>query len=343
MSRKIFADLPAPGSQPTESGATPRRQAMRPLMAALENEAQETGRRSPVGALGQSLGEMSERTKRAEEIERRLSAGQIIVELDVADVEPSFVPDRMQVDDEAFGNFVQSIKAEGQQVPILVRPHPEKANKYQIAFGHRRWRAAKALDRPIKAVVRSLTDQELVIAQGQENNERQDLSYIEKALFARRLDRQFSRDVITSALAVYSSDLSNMLSVANRVPDDLIESVGPAHSVGRRSWMALANLLTSKLNVAKARKLAAEASFGKLASKERFGALFEGLSEKSPSHGDATAVSHAGREVGRIAETKQRVTLTVDRKVSPEFASFVLNELPRLFELHQKQQGQGGG
>lgn len=339
MSRKVFADLPAPGSQSPESSATPRRQAMRPLMAALENDPLETSRRSPVGALGQSLGEMSERTKRAEEIERRLSEGQTIVELDVADVDPSFIPDRMQIDDEAFVSFVEAIRAEGQQVPILVRPHPSTEGKYQIAFGHRRWRAAKTLERPVKAVVRALTDQQLVIAQGQENNERQDLSYIEKALFARRLDRQFSRDVITSALSVYSSDLSNMLSVANRVPDDLIESIGPAHSVGRRSWMALANFLTAKPNVAKARKLVAEDTFGQMPSRERFEAVFRALSEQSPPRSDTVAVSHAGREVGRISETKQRVTLMVDRKSSPEFASFVLNELPRLFELHQKQQG----
>lgn len=339
MSRKIFADLPAPGSQSPESSATPRRQAMRPLMAALENDPLETGRRSPVGALGQSLGEMSERTKRAEEIERRLSEGQTIVELDVADVEPSFIPDRMQIDDEAFVSFVEAIRAEGQQVPILVRPHPSIEGKYQIGFGHRRWRAAKTLERPVKAVVRALTDQQLVIAQGQENNERQDLSYIEKALFARRLDRQFSRDVITSALSVYSSDLSNMLSVANRVPDDLIESIGPAHSIGRRSWMALANFLAAKPNVAKARKLVAEDTFGQMPSRERFEAVLKALSEHSPSRSDTIAVLHAGREVGRISETKQRVTLLVDRKSSPEFASFVLNELPRLFELHQKQQG----
>lgn len=337
MSRKIFADLPSPGALPPDAATTPRRAAVRPLIAALENEPQDTGRRSPVGALGQSLGEMNERTKRAEEIERRLSEGKTVVELDVADVEPSFIPDRMQIDDEAFETFVDAIKAEGQQVPILVRPHPSIDGKYQIAFGHRRWRAAKALDRPVKAVVRSLTDQQLVIAQGQENNERQDLSYIEKALFARRLDRQFSRDVIISALAVYSSDLSNMLSVANRVPDDLIESIGAAHSVGRRSWMALANLLAAKPNIAKARKLAAEDTFRQLPSKDRFETLLKSLSDQMPFRSDTVAVSHAGREVGRISETRQRLTLTVDRRSSPEFASFILNELPRLFELHQKQ------
>jgi ParB family chromosome partitioning protein len=130
-----------------------------------------------------------------------------------------------------------------------------------------------------------------------------------------------------------------MLSVANRVPDDLIESVGPAHSVGRRSWMALANLLAAKPNVVKARKLASEVSFRALPSKERFETLLKGISERSQADGDTVSVSHAGREVGRISETRQRVTLSVDRKASPEFATFVLNELPRLFELHLKQQG----
>lgn len=342
MSRKIFADLPPPAAQSADGTPAARRQATRPLMAALENDSHTAGPRSPVGALGQSLGEMNERTKRAEEIERMLSSGQTIIELDVDSVEPSFIPDRMQIDDDAFGTFVQAIKAEGQQVPILVRPHPVKPNKYQIAFGHRRWRAAIALERPVKAVVRVLSDQELVIAQGQENNERQDLSYIEKALFARRLDRQFSRDVITSALAVYSSDLSNMLSVANRIPDDLIERIGPAHTVGRRSWMALANLLATKATLERARALASEAAFGDLSSKERFEALLKGLTAHSPTDGNAVAISYAGREVGRISETKQRVTLTVDRKASPEFAVFILRELPRLFELHKKQHDSAG-
>ena len=40
---------------------------------------------TPVGALGQSLGELSERSKRADEIEKKLLSGQIIVELDTAD------------------------------------------------------------------------------------------------------------------------------------------------------------------------------------------------------------------------------------------------------------------
>jgi len=41
-------------------------------------------------------------------------------------------------------------------------------------------------------VVRSLTDEQLVIAQGQENSGRTDLTFIERARFAARLeDRKF--------------------------------------------------------------------------------------------------------------------------------------------------------
>jgi len=85
---------------------------------------------TPVGALGQSLGELSERSKRADEIEKKLLSGQIIVELDTADVEPSFIPDRMLSDDEAFRGFVDSIRNEGQQVPILVPdPNPDEPSE----------------------------------------------------------------------------------------------------------------------------------------------------------------------------------------------------------------------
>ncbi len=90
MSRKqIFANLtPVPtdaGQDDLETNRhcsqMPRRPSrIRPLMGSpdLVND----GGHSPVGALGQSLGELHERAKRAEEIEKQLLAGQVVVELD---------------------------------------------------------------------------------------------------------------------------------------------------------------------------------------------------------------------------------------------------------------------
>ena len=40
----------------------------------------------------------------------------------------------------------------------------------------------------MRAIIQALTDAELVIAQGKENAERRNLSFIERALFAANLD-----------------------------------------------------------------------------------------------------------------------------------------------------------
>uniref|UniRef100_UPI001D0E2864 ParB/RepB/Spo0J family partition protein n=1 Tax=Klebsiella pneumoniae TaxID=573 RepID=UPI001D0E2864 len=77
-------------------------------------------------------------------------------------------------------------------MPILVRPHPTIDGRYQVAYGHRRLVAVRQLGFKVKAVIRELSDDQLVVSQGQENNARTNLSYIERALFASRLeDRSF--------------------------------------------------------------------------------------------------------------------------------------------------------
>ena len=43
-----------------------------------------------------------------------------------------------------------------------------------------------------------------------------------------------------TALSVYKSDLSNMLSVISRIPEEIIEAIGPAPGIGRRGWIDLA-------------------------------------------------------------------------------------------------------
>ena len=50
--------------------------------------------------------------------------------------------------------------------------NPQQEGRYQIAYGHRRLRAAIELGRPVRAIVKPLTDEQLVVAQGQENSAR---------------------------------------------------------------------------------------------------------------------------------------------------------------------------
>ena len=129
---------------------------------------------------------------------------------------------------------------------MLVRPHPEAPGRYQTAYGHRRIRAAARLGLPVRAIVRELTDGELVLAQGKENTERRDLSFIERALFAKALaERGFERAIVQDALSLHKSEVARLLQVAEAVPRHVAAAIGPAPKAGRPRWMALAELLKS--------------------------------------------------------------------------------------------------
>ena len=285
----------------------------------------------PVGAIGASLGEFSERAKRADEIERKLTEGQVIIEVDTDLVDPSFVSDRMPVSEQAVSSLTEMIRDHGQLNPILVRPHPEAEGRYQVAFGHRRLRALKAIGRPVRAVVRKLTDEELVIAQGQENHEREDLSYIEKALFAHRLEKRgFTRATIMAAMSVYKSDLSNMLSVVAKIPEPIVMAIGPAPGMGRRGWIELAGTVqTHKAAIERAIK---SKDFADLDSDSRFKAVVGATKPQAVKPKAEAWSSSKGQPLAKLTQDQGRVVLAIDRRKSPEFAEFVLTRLRDLYE-----------
>lgn len=199
------------------------------------------------GAITKSIDQLNQQALAAKDIEARLREGSVIVELDPSLIESSFISDRIGHDKEAFAELIAAIRDHGQDTPILVRPHPEKTGRYQVVYGHRRLKAAVELDRPVKAVVKELSDQEHILAQGQENSARANLSFIEKALFAKELDeRGYDREFIISALTIDKTVVSKMLSVTKDIPYDLIMDIGPAKNSGRDKWYRLAKALRDK-------------------------------------------------------------------------------------------------
>jgi len=309
MSRQIFGKTPGEGGEGENIPAAPveRRVPKRPLMgldnlAAPRSESQPRSEGQPVGAFGASLSKLNERGRHAEEIEKKLAAGQTVVELDTALIDPS-------------------------------RPHPDAPGRYQTAFGHRRVRAVAALGIPVRAIVRELSDEEMVVAQGQENHARKDLSFIEKALFARRLEsRNFPRTTITAALSVYKSDLSNMLSVAHSIPEALVEAIGPAPGTGRRGWIELAGLLKNAKLIEIARKAAAAPLTQAQDSDERFRLVLAAVKPAPAKSRTEILKGGEGRKIGKVASNAHRLVVTVDRRQAPEFADYLLGRLPELYE-----------
>jgi len=120
-----------------------------------------------VRAMGLELDRLTQEVDQANLLRGQIAGGLVVVEIDPEQVEPSFVSDRLApTDDPQYRQLVESIRKDGQTMPILVRPHPDKSGVYQIAYGHRRWHAARELTTKLRAIIETLTDRELVIAKG---------------------------------------------------------------------------------------------------------------------------------------------------------------------------------
>lgn len=185
--------------------------------------------RGAVGALQSSLTKLQENAVQEIAPEKILDAG---------------VTDRLGTDEEADLSLQESLKTYGQQVPVLVRPNGAEPGMFDIVYGRRRVRALKALGMPVKAMVRHLDDQALVLAQGQENTARKDLSFIEKASFAAQLDAlAYDRQTISAALSIDAPMLSRMLRVGRVFEIPFLRQIGSAPGIGRDRWLKLAEAM----------------------------------------------------------------------------------------------------
>jgi len=294
---------------------------------------------SPVGAISQSLENINLRAHRADEIEKKLAEGLVIVELDTALIDGSFVVDRLGIDSEDQSSLVDQIREHGQQVPILVRPQPDSEGRFQVAYGHRRLAAAKELGRTVRAVVRDLTDEQLVVSQGQENNSRTDLSFIERSFFGARLeDRGFSREIIMASLGVDKAALSRMIALIKRLPPELIEAIGAAPSLGRLRWAELADMLEEKGKRAKALKVVQQPDFLSQKSDDRFQAVYTELKTRNLTNPtEAKSWAPEDKTVCVVAKTRPKgVSLDITKAEARPFADWITGNLDSLYEAFRK-------
>lgn len=290
------------------------------------------GSRGAIGAVTRSIENLKSAASETEELRARLEAGQTVVELDPSLVDPSPVADRMPDAAADLGEFVEAMRS-GQQVPILVRPHPDEDGRYQVAYGHRRVRAARELGRPVRAVVRALSDAELVVAQGQENSARRDLSFIERALYAAKLEEAgFERETIMSALNIDKTGLSRLISVARKIPRDVIEAIGPAPRIGRDRWTVLVAKLEGERAMQSARDALVQDSFVRATTDERFELVLRAAQAprakpKATSPQGRRVVDPEGKSIGRVERAGKGARLTL---AEAPFAEFLADHLPRL-------------
>ena len=146
----------------------------------------ETKREEPLVSTASDAGAADKSAASSGSSTGELPAGSPLKSLPIASIAPLPGNPRKHFDEKALEELAASIAARGVIQPIIVRP---KANgKYELVAGERRWRAAqKARLHEMPALVRELSDREVMALALIENLQREDLNPVEEARAYQRL------------------------------------------------------------------------------------------------------------------------------------------------------------
>ena len=174
---------------------------------------------------------------------------------------------RRQFAEDALAELATSIAEKGIIQPLIVRPDPTTAGRYQIVAGERRWRAAqRAKLHEVPAIIRDFNDTEVLEVAIIENIQRADLNPLEEAQGYRQLMDRFghTQDQVATAMGKSRSHIANLMRLMS-LPDAVQDMVrrgeltaGHARAlVTHDNATALAQTIVAKgLSVRDAEKLA---------------------------------------------------------------------------------------
>ncbi|MBB4857869.1 ParB family chromosome partitioning protein [Novosphingobium chloroacetimidivorans] len=149
--------------------------------------------KSKAKGLGRGLGALLGETRREEPVSRGTDAGAReglqrsgLALLPVSSISPDPHQPRRHFDEAALDELAASIAQRGVIQPVVVRALD--TGRYQLVAGERRWRAAqKAQLHDIPALIRELSDRDVMALALIENLQREDLNPIEEARAYQRL------------------------------------------------------------------------------------------------------------------------------------------------------------
>lgn len=291
-----------------------------------------------VKAMGLGLDRLSAEAAEARALKQELSRRETTQEIDADLFSPSPVADRIPLNnDPRTHDLRKAIEVNGQQIPVIARPHPSESGRFQIAAGHRRWKVAQELERPLKAIIRKLSDQDMVILQGQENGPREDLTFVERARFALQMEeRGFERDTLCAALSVDKPEISRLLTVAQSIGEELILKIGPAPKVGRPRWLQFAKAIERPGARAKIDELVRAEVFRHADSDTRFSMALNSLTTTRRTVKKRVSASTSIAWIERKGRSTHLVSESVD------FATFLERRLPNLLrEFEESSEDRG--
>ena len=142
-------------------------------------------------------------------------ASDSVVELKINDVSPNTEQPRKVFNEEALNELASSIKENGVIQPIIVT---RKEKGYVIVAGERRWRAARIAGlKGIPAIIRELSNQQIMEQALIENLQREDLNPLEEAYAMDNLlkTHKMSQEALAKKLGKPRATIANTVRLIN--------------------------------------------------------------------------------------------------------------------------------
>ena len=163
-----------------------------------------------------------------------------IMHIKTDEISPSRYQPREIFDDARLNELISSIKEKGFLQPVLVR---KTEQGFELIAGERRFRAAKSLGlTEIPAIIRSVSEEDVLVLSIVENVQREELNPIEEAHAFQRLINEFSftQEKLAQSVGKDRSTVANLLRLLN-LPEQIQNAVsrGTIFMGHARSLLAL--------------------------------------------------------------------------------------------------------
>ncbi len=227
--------------------------------------------------------------------------------ISLAQIVPGEFQPRHTFRDESIEELSQSIRQHGLIQPILVRPHPQISETYEIVAGERRWRAAqKAQLHEVPVIIRELDDTTTLEIALIENLQREDLNAVDEARALRQLADQFeyTHEQVAERVGKSRSYVANMLRLVDLAPPVQAMVVEGKLSAGHARTLLI---LDQDQQVEQAKKIVALGL--SVRQTEKMIGEISGRSVKK-------RVGEVGRKVKESSDDKDLNTIALEREVS---------------------------
>ncbi|HCX3367531.1 ParB/RepB/Spo0J family partition protein [Legionella pneumophila serogroup 1] len=213
---------------------------------------------------------------------------QELIYIDPAECEPWCYANRHENEMGDIQGLVDSIKANKQLQPALVRLHPTPHGKikYEVIFGRRRHIACLQLGIPFLVIKKDIPNiQDAVASQDAENKLRNDVSNYSNALLYKRLlvDGVFKTEKELADKLNISTSTFNDLMAYSKIPDEIIDKIPNIHILSKQLAVSIVQILNKSKNNYKTMLSIAHQIGKTINSNAKLERIFESNSTKSQS------------------------------------------------------------